>query len=162
MTTTPPETDTPLLALAYSNRPERQAHLPPVDEHGFLLLVREAHPDLEHAQQVHRARGETVHVFRDRVSGEFIVLFQRRNGRHAVKESGFPGWTSSTSWPGCGRQPRCRCRVPRDAPAFGLRRARGPAVEASTDAVRTGTPRLFCSAGRGHARRAAFPHLLAR
>lgn len=90
MSTTPSETDTPLLALTYSIQPQRPAHLPPVDEHGFLLLVREAHPDLEHAQQVHRARGETVHVFRDRVSGEFVVLFQRDDGRHTAKESGFP------------------------------------------------------------------------
>lgn len=90
MTATLSEMDRPLLALAYSDRPERPAHLPPLEERGFMALVREAHPDLEHAQQARRARGEIVHVFRDRVSHEFTVLFQRNSGEHAVKESGFP------------------------------------------------------------------------
>lgn len=90
MTATLHEADTPLLALSYSNRPERPAYLPPVDEHGFLLLVRQALPQLQHAQQVRRARGEVVHVFRDLVSGEFSVLFQRPAGQDTVKESGYP------------------------------------------------------------------------
>ncbi|GAB3288926.1 hypothetical protein [Parasphingorhabdus pacifica] len=90
MTTKLSDVDTPLLTLTYSDRPERPAHLPPVDEHGFLLLVREAHPDLEHASQTHRNHGEVVHVFRDRINHEYAVLFQRANGCHTVKESGFP------------------------------------------------------------------------
>ncbi len=90
MTATLHEADTPLLALSYSNRPERPAHLPPVDEHGFLLLVKEAHPELEHASQTHRSRGQVVHVFRDSITGEFAVLFRRDNGEHTVKESGYP------------------------------------------------------------------------
>ncbi|MDR7303868.1 hypothetical protein [Haloactinomyces albus] len=84
------EAEAPLLALTYSQRPERPAQLPPVEDHAFLLLVKEAHPDLEHASQQHRKRGEVVHVFRDRVSSEFTVLYQRANGRHTVKESGYP------------------------------------------------------------------------
>lgn len=82
------EVDTPL--SADSDRPERPAHLPPVHEHGFLLLVREAHPELEHTSQDHRDHGEVVHVFRDRITREFIVLFYRDDGQHTVKESGFP------------------------------------------------------------------------
>ncbi|GAA2798507.1 hypothetical protein [Saccharopolyspora taberi] len=90
MTATLSEVETPLLALTYSDRPERPAHLPPVHEHGFLLLVREEHPELEHASQTHRARGEVVHVFRDRHTREFAVLFRRDTGQHTVKESGCP------------------------------------------------------------------------
>lgn len=84
------ELDTPLLALAYSDRPERPAHLPPLDDYGFLVLVRQAHPQLEHAQQARRARGEVVHVFRDQITGEFSVLFQRTSGQDSAKESGYP------------------------------------------------------------------------
>ncbi|WP_418153420.1 hypothetical protein [Actinoalloteichus caeruleus] len=85
------EVDIPLLlALTYSDRPERPAHLPPVHEHSFLLLVQEAHPELEHASQPHGGRGAVVHVFRDRLTHEFAVLFHRDNGQHTVKESGFP------------------------------------------------------------------------
>ena len=90
MTATLSELDTPLLRLAESDRPERPAHLPPVDDYGFLVLVKQAHPQLAHAHQVRRARGEVVHVFRDRVTGEFTVLFQRASGQDTVKESGFP------------------------------------------------------------------------
>lgn len=84
------EVEAPLLALTYSQRPERPAQLPPVEDHAFLRLVQEAHPELEHASQRHRARGEVVHVFRDRLTGEFTVLFQRDHGQHTAKESGFP------------------------------------------------------------------------
>lgn len=83
------ELDTPLLALAHSDRPERPAHLPPLD-YGFLVLVKQAHPQLEHVQQTRRARGEIVHVFRDQITGEFSVLFQRPAGQDTVKESGYP------------------------------------------------------------------------
>lgn len=90
MTATLSEVETPLLALTYSDRPERPAHLPPLHEHGFLLLVQEAHPELEHASQVHRGCGEVVHVFRDSITREFVVLFCRTSGEHTVKESKFP------------------------------------------------------------------------
>ncbi len=90
MTATLSEVDTPLLTLTYSDRPERPAHLPPINEHGFLSLIREAHPELEHASQSHRSRGQVVHVFRDSVTGEFAVLIRRDDGQHTVKESGYP------------------------------------------------------------------------
>lgn len=84
------EVKTPLLALTYVDRPERPAELPPVDDHGFLLLVKEVHPQLEHASQKHGARGQVVHVFRDQLTGEYAVMIRRDDGQHTVKESGFP------------------------------------------------------------------------
>ncbi|MBB5159102.1 hypothetical protein [Saccharopolyspora phatthalungensis] len=81
----------PLLLLADSDDvKERPAHLPPLEEPGFLDLVREVHPQLEYAMQRKRARGEVVHVFRDRVSQEFTILYRREHGSDGVKESGSP------------------------------------------------------------------------
>ena len=82
------DVETLLLGLVVSDRPERSVTMPPVDEYGFLRLVQEAHPELEH--QCHRADGAVVHVFQDRLSNEFVVLFSRDNGQYTVKESGFP------------------------------------------------------------------------
>ncbi|RKT86384.1 hypothetical protein SAMN05421805_10625 [Saccharopolyspora antimicrobica] len=80
--------DTPLLALARSSYPERHAALPPVQDHRFLVAVHEAFPLLEHAQQRRRDLGAVVHVFRDRSTGAFAVLFQREDGGpDTVKES---------------------------------------------------------------------------
>jgi hypothetical protein len=90
MTATLAEAHVPLLALAASNRPERPAEPLPVHDHQFRLLVTEAHPDLEYATQQHRAARETVHVWRDRISNDYVVLTMRGTGEHSVKESGTP------------------------------------------------------------------------
>ncbi|MBB5159078.1 hypothetical protein [Saccharopolyspora phatthalungensis] len=91
MTAIPAHAVVPLLLLADSEHlKERPAHLPPLEEPGFLDFVRQAHPQLEYAKQRKRARGEVVHVFRDRVSQEFTVLYRRDHDSDGVKESGYP------------------------------------------------------------------------
>ncbi|MDA3644347.1 hypothetical protein LZ318_30955 [Saccharopolyspora indica] len=81
------DTPIPLLALARSGYPERQAELPPVEDYSFLVAVNQAFPLVEHAQQRRGDLGATVHVFRERSTGEFAVLYQHDDGLHTVKES---------------------------------------------------------------------------
>jgi hypothetical protein len=96
MTVAVVEQTDPLLHLAFVDRPERAAESLPVDDHGFHVLVLEAHPDLEYATQ-RRSDHETVHVWRDRWSGEYSVYVNRDSGGHGVWESGFPWHDRLTS-----------------------------------------------------------------
>ncbi|PWV71379.1 hypothetical protein SAMN05421630_11517 [Prauserella marina] len=84
------ENELPTLALAATDRPERPAVPVPVGDCGFMAMLREAEPDLAHAQQSHRADGEVLHVWRHAYTHEYVVLIVRDNGRHGVKESGAP------------------------------------------------------------------------
>lgn len=90
MTATLSEIELPPLALAATDRPERPAVAVPVDDHGFMAMLREAEPDLAHAQQNHRGDGEVIHVWRHVSTHEYVVLIVRENGRHGVTESGAP------------------------------------------------------------------------
>lgn len=84
----PPAASTPSLMLADTDLPERAALALPVDDHGFLAMLRDAEPDLAHVQQNHRRSGEVVHVWQHIYTGAFVALFLRDSGRHGVKESG--------------------------------------------------------------------------
>ncbi|MGW4528400.1 hypothetical protein [Amycolatopsis sp. NPDC004378] len=88
MLTAPPAAPAPSLMLADTNLPERPALAVPVEDQGFMALLREAEPDLSYVRQSHRAAGEVVHVWRHTRTGGFAALFLRDTGRHTVKESG--------------------------------------------------------------------------
>jgi hypothetical protein len=109
MTTTLAAAHVPLLTLAATNHPERPADPLPVEDHGFRLLIAEAHPHLDYAAQQRCGTGETIHIWRHRLSGAFVVLTVRANGQHGVKEAGGPwydrlsrlaGMWEATSAPG--------------------------------------------------------------
>jgi hypothetical protein len=88
MLSAPPAATTPSLMLADTDLLERPALALPVEDHGFMAMLREAEPDLSYVRQNHRATGEVVHVWRHAHTGGFVALFVRESGRHGVKESG--------------------------------------------------------------------------
>lgn len=100
----------PILRLAQSLEPELPAYVPSVLERPAVqALIRETHPSLEYARQHHRAHNVTVHVFRDRDTGTYAVVYERASGRHTVKESPdrTPLWQQIVAlvgmWEGAGR-----------------------------------------------------------
>lgn len=59
-----------LLALQEVDVPERPAYVPSeLDGLDVRALVAEVHPDLQHARQIHRSRGEVVYAYRCRICG---------------------------------------------------------------------------------------------
>lgn len=100
----------PILWLARSLEPEIPAYVPSLLEHPAVQsLIRETHPSLEYARQHDRAQQVTVHVFRDRDTGTYSVVYERASGQHTVKESTDrrPLWQQIVAlvamWEGAGR-----------------------------------------------------------
>lgn len=80
----------PLLTLSHAHLPQRPAQALPVTDRGFLVLVAETYPELEYVSQRYGSTGETVHVWRDVVRGDFAVYRHDDRGQHTVMESGAP------------------------------------------------------------------------
>ncbi|SDP96433.1 hypothetical protein SAMN04487905_12031 [Actinopolyspora xinjiangensis] len=83
----------PLLRLQHSIEAERPASVPPhLGGHEVRALIADTYPDLEQAHQLHRSRGETVHGYRDRRTGDWVIVFERAEKQSTVKEHGGPLW----------------------------------------------------------------------
>ncbi|GAB3549284.1 mRNA-degrading endonuclease YafQ of YafQ-DinJ toxin-antitoxin module [Actinopolyspora lacussalsi] len=90
-----PRTDleVPLLSLRHAGRPERPAHVPPnLDNDELRALITAAHPELEQIHRPHPTHGETVHGYRDRRTGDWVIVFERAEKRSTLKEYGGPLW----------------------------------------------------------------------
>lgn len=103
-------TEIPLLELQHVDLDERPAYVPRhLDRFDVRGLIADAHPELDQAHQLHRARREIVHAYRDRTDGAWVIAFERLDAQFgAVKEFGeTPLWDKIVSlvgmWNAAGR-----------------------------------------------------------